>query len=260
MTAAAFRLDGATALVTGAGSGIGQATALAFAAAGAKRVFLCARTREKLEITAARLALAHPGVKAEVVAADVTTPAGRAAIAAAVGAHGPLDILVNNAGLFEGAPLAETTDGLWQRAYDANVTAPFALIRDLLPFLTASERKAIVNVSSTLAAKPIPNAVAYNSSKAALSHLTRSLALELAPAGVRVNCVLPAIVETPMYRGRYATDAEYARGMQGAARLHPLGRVGQPADVALAIVFLASQAAAWITGVELPVDGGMLVT
>lgn len=255
-----FHLHGASALITGAGSGIGQATAIAFARAGAKQIFLCARTREKLELTAAHVQEENAATKTVIVAADVTTPQGRAAIAQAIGSNGSLDVLVNNAGLFEGAPIAGTSDELWQRTYDANVAAPFALVRDLLPQISASTLKAIVNISSTLASKPIANAAAYNSSKAALCQLTRSLALELAPRGVRVNCVLPAIVETPMYRGRYATDAAYAAGMKDAATIHPLGRVGRPEDIAHAILFLASGAAAWITGVELPVDGGMLVS
>ena len=255
-----FHAAGAAVLVTGAGSGIGQATAVAFAAAGAARLFLCGRTRAKLLATAALIECANKDTAVELVAADVTSAAGRAAIAAAVRSHGALDVLVNNAGLFEGGAIGETTDALWQRVFDANAGAPFALVRDLLPALKASRLKAVVNISSTLAAKPIPNAAAYNASKAALDQMTRSLALELAPAGVRVNSVLPAIVATPMYRGRYPTDAAYAEGMKGAAGLHPLGRVGTPEDIAYAVLFLASPAAAWITGVQLPVDGGMLVT
>lgn len=255
-----FSLDGAVALVTGAGSGIGRATAIAFAEGGARGIILVARTMAKLQKTAAEIVRLHPSVITALVAADVTTVDGRAAIVAEAQTHGGLDILVNNAGLFEAAAVAETSDALWQRAYDANVTAPFALIRDLLPLLAVSRRKAVINVSSTLAEKPIPNASAYNSSKAALCQLTRSLALELAQAGIRVNCILPAIVETPMYRGRYATDSAFTQGMIDAGKLHPLGRVGQPRDIALATVFLASDAASWITGIELPVDGGMLVT
>jgi NAD(P)-dependent dehydrogenase (short-subunit alcohol dehydrogenase family) len=255
-----FRVEGAAALVTGAGSGIGRATAVTLAAAGAARLYIGARTVSRLNETAALIARANPDTAVEIWPGDVTSPKDRAALVASVRTHGRLDILVNNAGLFEGGSLAKTSDELWQRIQAANVAAPLALIRDLLPFLETSLLKAVVNIGSSLAVKPIPDAAAYNASKAALAQLTRSLALELAPSGVRVNCILPAIVETPMYRGRYASDADYAHGIEAAAQLHPLGRVGRPDDIAHAVLFLASPAAGWITGVELPVDGGMLVT
>jgi NAD(P)-dependent dehydrogenase (short-subunit alcohol dehydrogenase family) len=143
---------------------------------------------------------------------------------------------------------------------DVNVTAPFALTRELVGALAKSSNASVINVSSTLAVKPIPATAAYNASKAALIQLSRSLALELGPERIRVNCILPAIVETPMYGGRFSDPAAYQEGLVAAAKLHPLGRVGQPEDVAHAAVFLASPAASWITGVALPVDGGMLCT
>ncbi len=253
-TASPFRLDGLSAVITGAGSGIGRATALAFAASGAARLVLAGRTRAKLEETVRQL---PTGCATVLVDGDLTHAEVRARLVAAAGTE--LDVLVNNAGLFDGLSAAATTDEIWRRNFATNVDAPFALARDLLPALTA-RRGNVVNVSSTLAVKPIPVAAAYNAAKAALSQMTRSLALELGPVGVRVNCVLPAIIETPMFRDRYDGPEAYAKGMAEAAKLHPLGRVGSPEDVAHAIVFLAGPAAGWVTGVELPVDGGMLVT
>lgn len=256
---ASFRLDGATTLVTGAGSGIGRATAFAFAEAGAGTIILCGRTAAKLEETAK--ALSKTKTRSVIAAGDVTKISDRARLVATVQSlNVPLDILANCAGTFDGKSLGETSDVIWRETYDANVGAPFALIRDLAALLSCSKLRAVINVGSTLAVKPIPVSSAYNSAKAALAQLTRSLALELAPQGIRVNCVHPAIVETPMYRGRYPTDAAFEKGMADAAKLHPLGRVGTPADIAAAILYLASPAASWVTGVALNVDGGMLVT
>lgn len=247
-------------LVTGGGTGIGRACAQSAAVAEAQHVILCGRRQEPLDQAVAILQKAYPATAYSSLAADVTKREDRARIVECVAHLGRLDGLVNNAGLFEGASLAETSDSLWSDTFAINVEAPFQLMRDLLPFLRQSKTPSIVNVSSTLAVKPIPNTAAYNASKAALIQLTRSLALELGPENIRVNCILPGIVETDMYRGRYPDEASYQAGIQAAGSLHPLGRVGQPEDIAQATRFLLSEASRWITGVALPVDGGMLVT
>lgn len=250
-----FRLDGQTIVVTGAGSGIGRATAVLCATAGARRVVLVGRRSEMLEETARGIS----GCEAMILAADVGTNDGRAMLIKKAVALG-VDGLVNNAGTFSGSSLGKTSDEDWEKNLDVNVTAPFALMRGLLPALEKSKTASVVNVSSTLAVKPIPDTAAYNASKAALIQLSRSLALELGPKGIRVNAVLPAIVDTPMYRGRYTSDDEYRKSLPETRKLHPIGRIGEPEDIARAIVFLLSPAASWITGVSLPVDGGMLVT
>jgi meso-butanediol dehydrogenase/(S,S)-butanediol dehydrogenase/diacetyl reductase len=254
-----FRFERGAAVVTGAGSGIGRAVAVALAAAGATRLALVGRRAAPLAETASRARAAGGALDVVTVEADVATDAGRARVAAALPAGAGLDLLVNNAGLFTAATLDALGDADLADELEVNLAAPLKLTRALLPALLRA-RGSVVNVSSTLAVKPIPATVAYNAAKAALVQATRTLALELGPRGVRVNCVLPAVVDTPMYAGRYASEAERAAGLAAAAKLHPLGRVGAPEDVAHAIQFLASPAAAWITGVALPVDGGMLCT
>ncbi len=258
VNAGAIHVQGLHGLVTGAGSGIGQATSVALAAAGASRLILAGRRAETLAETAAKIAAVAPACKAVAVPGDVAAEGDRTKLAAAV--QGRLDCLVNCAGLFVGSPLRATRDEIWRQQMDVNVTAPFALTRALVEPLARSANASVINISSTLAAKPIPATAAYNASKAALIQLSRTLALELGPEKIRVNCILPAIVETPMYGGRFDDEAAYKAGLLAAAKLHPLGRVGQPEDVAQAVVFLASNAASWITGVALPVDGGMLCT
>jgi NAD(P)-dependent dehydrogenase (short-subunit alcohol dehydrogenase family) len=254
-----FNLDGYTILITGAGSGIGAATAKAVAQAGAAELILIGRDRAKLERTVADVATVSKA-KTHVIAADLSQEADRDRVVAVVGSIGKLDVLVNNAGYFASLPIREASLKHWQQNLDINTVAPFMLVKGLVDLLSKSGRGSVINVSSTLAVKPIPGASAYNASKAALGQLTRTLALELGPEHIRVNAVLPAIVDTPMYRGRYPDEKSYLASVPDVNKLHPIGRMGQPQDIAWAVVFLASQAASWITGVELPVDGGMLAT
>ena len=227
------RMDGRRVVVTGGSSGIGLATT--------------ERLAEAVE-TLGDSAWGH--------AADISDPGQIEDLATAVASRwGGLDGLVNNAGLAPMATLLETDADTWDRAFAVNVRGPFLLLRALHPVLSAASSAAVVNVSSTLAEKAIPGMVAYNASKAALNQLTRSLALEWAPA-IRVNAVMPAVVDTPIHatRGMSRDDVE----SMGA--FHPMGRVGTAADVAATIVHLLSDASAWITGVIVPVDGGMMAT
>ena len=151
------------------------------------------------------------------------------------------------------ATLDETGIELWDETFVVNVRGPFLLCRELGGMLQKGQGPAVVNVSSTLAVKAIPGMAAYNASKAALNQLTRSLALEWAPT-IRVNAVMPAVVDTPIHASRGMTSEQ----VQEMGAIHPLGRVGRPADVAAMIVFLLSDAASWMTGAIIPVDGGML--
>jgi NAD(P)-dependent dehydrogenase (short-subunit alcohol dehydrogenase family) len=237
-------------VITGGGRGIGLETARALVASGAQ-VCLVGRRPEPLETAVAAL-----GNGAWAFPADVSSASDADRLAAAVRARwGRLDGLVNAAGIAPMASLADTDPEAWDRAFAVNVRGPYLLCRALGPLLREGRSPAVVNVSSTLAEKPIPGMAAYNASKAALNQLTRSLALEWAPA-IRVNAVMPAVVDTPIHADRGLT-IEQVHEMD---RLHPMQRIGTPADVASLILFLLSDASSWITGAVVPIDGGMLAT
>ncbi len=241
-------LRGKRVIISGASSGIGLETARMLVRGGAE-VGLVARTAEPLAAVAEEL-----GDAAWARAGDVADPDSVRGLAEeAANRWGAVDGLVNNAGVAPMATLDATETDVWDETFAVNVRGPFLLCRELGEMLRQGVGSAVVNVSSTLAVKAIPGMAAYNSSKAALNQLTRSLALEWAPE-VRVNAVMPAVVDTPIHALRGMTS-EQVKEMGG---LHPLGRVGRPADVAAMIIFLLSDAAAWMTGAIIPVDGGML--
>lgn len=241
-------LDGKRVLVTGASSGIGLETARLIADGGGE-VCLVARDAGRLEAAASQL-----GGAAWCVPCDVANPDEVAALVDEVEARWPsLDGLVNNAGIAPMAALSETSIEIWDRTFDVNVRGPFLLCRELGPLLREGSSPSVVNVSSTLAEKAIPGMAAYNASKAALNQMTRSLALEWAPA-VRVNAIMPAVVDTPIHSSRGMTRDE----VESMGAIHPLGRVGRPGEVAALISYLLGDTAAWMTGAVIPIDGGML--
>jgi NAD(P)-dependent dehydrogenase (short-subunit alcohol dehydrogenase family) len=243
-------LRGKRVVISGASSGIGLETARQLIAQGAE-VCLVARDPERLRTAAEGL-----GGAVWTRQCDVADSRQAAALAADVDERWQgLDGLVNNAGVAPMASLLETADDVWDEAFAVNVRGPFLLCRELGPALSLGIAPAVVNVSSNLAVKAIPGMAAYNASKAALNQLTRSLALEWAPA-VRVNGVMPGVIDTPIHASRGMT-AEQVHAM---GDIHPLKRVGRPSDVASMIVFLLSDEASWITGTIVPVDGGMLAT
>ena len=237
-------------IVTGASSGIGESTAR-MAHAGGAEVCLVARRAERLDELVTEL-----GDRAWRAVCDVADPSAITALADAVRDRwGAADGLVNNAGVAHMAGLDDTDLETWRETFDVNLRGPYLLCRDLGPLLKQGRSPAVVNVSSSLAEHPLPGMAAYNVSKAALNHLTRCLAAEWAPS-VRVNAVMPAVVDTPIHATRGMTEEQVAE--MGA--LHPLGRVGRPEDVASMILFLMSDAASWMTGAVIPVDGGILLT
>ena len=241
-------LRGQRVLISGASSGIGLETARRLVQEGAE-VCLVARNPERLQT-----AVAEIGGTAWQVAVDVADPAAVAALVAEVGSRwSAVDGLVNNAGIAPMAAVDDTTTEVWNETFDINVRGPFLLCRELSGLLHAGNSPSVVNVSSTLAEKAIPGMAAYNASKAALNQFTRSLALEWAPS-VRVNAVMPAVVDTPIHALR-GMSSEQVKEMAG---YHPLGRVGQPEDVASLIVFLLSGEASWMTGAVIPIDGGVM--
>lgn len=244
-------------IVTGASSGIGRATALAFCRDGAN-VLAIARDAEALD-DVAREAGGLRGVL-KPFPADLTNPTtGDRAAAAAVEAFGRLDVLVNAAGIIATGTIENTTDEQWARMMSVNVEAPFRMMRAAVPSLLAT-KGAIVNVSSVNGMRVFPNVMAYNVSKAALDHLTRCAAIELAPKGVRVNSVNPGVTVTNLHRRSGFSEEQYAAFLERSKETHPLGRPGQPQDIVGAILFLASEQASWITGESMPIDGGRHLT
>jgi NAD(P)-dependent dehydrogenase (short-subunit alcohol dehydrogenase family) len=239
-----FRLDGRMAFVTGAGRGIGRACAVALAEAGAE-VWLAARTREEIEAAAAQIPRSHA------VVCDVTRSADiRKAIAALPG----LDVFVNNAGTNIPEPFVEVTEEHLDSLLDLNVRAAFIAAQAAAKKMIDGKRRGvIVNMSSQMGHVGAVNRSVYCLTKHALEGLTKAMALELAPHGIRVVSVAPTFVETPLYQKMKAAKPELAQWVESRI---PLGAAGKPEDVAAAVVFAASPAAALMTGTSLLVDGG----
>jgi NAD(P)-dependent dehydrogenase (short-subunit alcohol dehydrogenase family) len=251
------RFTDRTALVTGAGSGIGRAVALAFAAEGAQ-VVVAGRRREPLEETVALIE--ERGGKALAVTADVSRAAdAQALVEAAVDRFGSLDVAVNNAGVFRGGqPLADLPEEDWHTQLDINVTGVFlALQAQIRQMRTQPSGGAIVNVSSIFGVHTSPaGAAAYAASKAAVTALSRGAALDHIGDGVRINVVSPGATDTTMSLNPGETEAERAERMKSTV---PLGRVSTVGEVAAAVLYLASDDAASTVGTDLVVDGGAAV-
>lgn len=252
-----MELNDRVALVTGASSGIGRATAVTFATEGA-RVALVSRSREDLEEVAREIG--DQGGRALPLPADVTDrKACGQAVEETVAKLGGLDVLVNAAGIIATGDVRSTTPEGWEEMMGINVDAVFHLMQAAVPHLEARPGN-VVNVSSVTGLRSFPNILAYCVSKAALDQLTRCTALELAPAGIRVNAVNPGVVVTNLHRRGGMDEDTYKGFLEHGEETHPLGRVGRPEEVAEAILYLASDRAAWITGVTLSVDGGRQLT
>lgn len=251
-------LSGRVAIVTGASSGIGRATAVALAEAGAE---LLAVGRDEAALDEVIVEIGQRGRgRAEAWVADVTRADAPAQIVStALERFGRLDILVNAAGIIDTGTVETTTDEAWERMMAVNVTAPFALMRAAAGVMTDQEG-AIVNVSSVTGARAFPGVLAYCVSKAAVDQLTRCAALELAPRGIRVNAVQPGVVVTNLHRRSGMEETRYAAFLERAKETHPLGRPGEPQEIAELILFLASPKSGWITGETIAIDGGRHLT
>jgi 3-oxoacyl-[acyl-carrier protein] reductase len=245
-SAVQVRVEGKVALVTGASRGIGEAIVGALLEAGAEGVVITGRRAETLEPLAARL-----GDRVVPVVGNVTDEThAAAAVRTAVDTFGTCDLLVNNAGTNPAAgAITDVAMGAVDKTWEVNLRAPLVFARETWHASMRYHGGAIVSIGSVGGLQPSPAIGAYNVSKAAIHHLTRQLAHELAP-GVRVNAVAAAIVKTQLSQMLWSWDEE------AVAKSHPLQRLGTPEDVASAVVFLLSDAASWITGVVLPVDGG----
>lgn len=243
------RLQGKVAFVTGGGSGIGAATAGRLAQEGAT-VIVCGRRQGPLDEVVGQIAAA--GGKAEAVVADVSDEAGfTAALEAAAKRHGSLDILVNNAMAYTWGSIEEMSTADWHANFSTSVDGTFWGTRTAMR-LMKGKGGAIVNVSSICGSLGTPWMSGYSAAKAAIDNFSRAAAAEGAPHGVRVNVVVPAVVETPATAGMLADETS----RKATEKLIPMGRVGRPEELANAIVFLASDEASYITGATLPVDGG----
>lgn len=243
--------DGKVALVTGATSGIGHATALAFAAEGAT-VAAIGRNREVLDDLAAR------GL--HVYRADLAEESERAETVSRI--HSDLegtDILVNAAGIIASGSIEDTTLAAYDEMMNINVRAVLHLTQLCLDSIVRRKGN-IVNVSSVTGLRAFPGVLAYCMSKSAVDQFTRSVALEMAPRGVRVNAVNPGVVRTNLHRRSGMDDAAYDAFAERSKGTHPLGRIGTPEEVADLILFLASDRAGWITGVTYSIDGGRAET
>jgi NAD(P)-dependent dehydrogenase (short-subunit alcohol dehydrogenase family) len=246
-----------TVIITGASSGIGRAAALRFAMAGAA-VLAVGRNERALQEVVAQAATA--GARAELFVADITLPdVPPRIVAAAIERFGSLTTLVNAAGIIAMGSVESTTDEQWAQVMDINLHAPFRLMRAAAGPLTESGGS-IVNVSSVNGLRSFPGLLAYCVSKSAMDHLTRCAALEMAPKGVRVNAVNPGVVVSNLHRRGGMTEEAYAAFLTRSKETHPLGRPGDPAEIAEVIFFLASDAAKWMTGETIPVDGGRHLT
>jgi NAD(P)-dependent dehydrogenase (short-subunit alcohol dehydrogenase family) len=200
------------------------------------------------------------GGRPAVCRADVTTAdAPDLIVRTAIDAFGHLDVLINAAGVIATGALEATTDEVWDTMMAVNLRAPFRLMRAAAPHL-AERKGTVVNVSSVNGLRSFPGVLAYCVSKAGVDHLTRCAAIEMAPRGVRVNAVNPGVTVTNLHRRSGMGDTQYAAFLERSKETHPLGRPGQPEEIAALILFLASDRAAWMTGETIPIDGGRHLT
>lgn len=254
-----MRLDGKVAIITGAGSGIGQAAALRFAREGA-RVMLTDLDGPRLLFV--RGIVHDAGGIAECIAGDLSAPGVADSIAkATVDAFGAINILLSSAAVTAFGTVEDATDDATDldRVLSVNVRGPWLLARAVIPHMRAAHGGSIINLSSITGIVGAPGMAAYSTSKGAVITLTRTLALELAEQQIRVNCICPASIDTPMLQASFDRLDDPAAARARNIKRHPLGRFGTPEDVANLALFLASDESSFITGGTHVIDGGALL-
>ena len=252
-----MRLSGKKAVVTGAASGIGRETALRFAEEGAAVV--CADLdAEGAAAVAASIVANEAGANS--VRVDITSEDDVARLAEeALAALGRIDVLVNNAGVTILGGVAELSEAEWQREIDINLSGAYRVSKAFWPHFAEAGGGAILSTASIAGVVGVRQDAAYVASKAGLIMLTRCMALDGAPHGIRANCVCPGFVDTPMFEGFIAEQPDPETSLARCAGRTPLGRIGTPRDVADGFVYLASDDARWITGTSLVIDGGLTI-
>ena len=246
-------MEGRVAFVTGGGSGMGRETARLLGEAGA-RVTICDRDGEAARGTVDIVEQAGGTARADEVDVSDSSAVDRA-VAAATEALGPIDALVNIAGIYRVAAVEDITDEDWARMFAVHVNGTFHTCRAVLPGMMAAKSGAIVNMSSLHAVRGQANAAHYAAAKGAIIGLTKSIAREKGPLGIRANAVAPGPIDTPLWRGAVPPD-EIDAVMAKRSEVIPMGRLGAPAEVAQTIVHLLSPAASYITGQVVTIDGG----
>ena len=252
-----MRFEGKVAIITGGGTGLGKAVAEALAKEGAKLVL---NGRREDVLRSAANAIGKGKGTVELVAGDIShPPTADDIVETAVKRFGGVDLLFNNAGIFAPKPFLEHTESDYDRFVGTILKGKFFMAQAAAKAMKQRGGGAIVQTGSMWALQAIgatPSS-AYSAANAGVHQMVKNLAIELAPVKIRINAVAPAVVETPVYRTFLPADQVDAV-LAGFNSFHPLGRIGQPADVVGAMLFLASDAASWITGTVLPVDGGVM--
>jgi NAD(P)-dependent dehydrogenase (short-subunit alcohol dehydrogenase family) len=252
-----LELKGKVAIVTGGAMGIGEATARELAAQGAT-VAIFDVNREAGAKTAADIT--KQGAPCDFLPCDVSKASdAQSAVDAVAAKYGAIDILISNAGIQDYGDVVTTTEAAWDRLMGINLKGCFLTAKFAVPHMLKRGNAAIVVVGSVQSMTAIANSVAYVAAKHGLLGLARAMALDYAQKGIRVNCVCPGAIDTPMLRWAVSLDPNPEKVLRACDRIHAMGRMGKANEVAKAIAFLASPSASFITGAALLVDGGMLV-
>jgi NAD(P)-dependent dehydrogenase (short-subunit alcohol dehydrogenase family) len=249
------RLAGKVAIVTGSGTGIGRAIALALAVEGAK-VALVGRRKDKLDEVVEEIRNAEG--EAISAKADITKSSDTKAVVDQVEKQfGKLNILVNNAGALSVSTIETISEDDWDRIITTNLKGPFLMSRAALPAMRRAGGGSIVNIGSVLGLVAVKDRAAYCASKGGVTLLTKAMALDHSHEHIRVNCICPSVVETDLIRDVFAKSDEGRKAREARIATIPMGRFGQPQDVAGLAIFLASDESSWMTGTAIPLDGGV---